>query len=225
MTQEIVQIQHYTEEGLDDILREGREAYLRIRNNQTHRDWRAIGRVLDHITLGVMNRLGRTSYDLDEGDSQIERWANRLFRDWESSFSDTAPLSRQELSYLRRMMRPDVDEWYQSLPEKVRRRLNHPQAIVNKWRRSLEPRPPRPDVDAPQESWIADLNSAITQMLWMDRTKRERLAASMRHQAVTQALLLGNDDPCAECKAEIEELKARLKIYEDFFENQAWLDW
>src|SRR5262249_15794969 len=68
------------------------------------------------------------------------------FEEWENSVSNEKPMSKQERWALRELMtNPDIRAYCATLTGPQRRRLNHPNAIVNHWKkhRGKKPNAPR----------------------------------------------------------------------------------
>jgi hypothetical protein len=108
-----------------------REALRRLKNDKTCEDWIAVGEMMMVITAWVMQQVGC----LDRKDRSMLREASRYFEEWDVSVSNQPPLTKQERWSLREFMtNPEIRAWHAALPAPQRRRLNHPNAIINAWK-------------------------------------------------------------------------------------------
>lgn len=119
------------------------QALQRLKSNQTYEDWRQVGAQLLIITEETLNDLGLGAWDKD--DKKLVREFTQRFEQWERTVGDNAkPLSKQERWALRTLMtEPKYHAWYTTLPGPKQRDMNHPNAIINAYkRRHPEPKAP-----------------------------------------------------------------------------------
>ncbi len=122
---------HESTDRVDDL---AREALRRLKNNHTYEDWRSVGKKLILITEAVMRELQLTEWD--PNDRKLVREVSKRFEDWENSVSNAKPLTKQERWALRELMtNSDINTYYMTLTGPERRRLNHPNGIVNRWKK------------------------------------------------------------------------------------------
>jgi hypothetical protein len=112
-----------------------REAYTRLKRGQTYEDWRSVGEKLSDITEEVMAEQGLTQWD--PNDKKLVREVAGRFEAWERQISNEPPMHKSERHNLRELMtNPIYHTWYMTLPGPERRRLNHPTAIIAKYKRA-----------------------------------------------------------------------------------------
>jgi hypothetical protein len=126
------------------IAKNAADALRRIKSGQTYEDYRQIGEHLMVITEETLDDLGLTAWDdpdMDEATKkQLHKEFTKRFEGWERSVSNAAPLTKQERWALRELMtNPAIHTWYMSPPPDgltgpARRRLNHPNAIINRYK-------------------------------------------------------------------------------------------
>jgi hypothetical protein len=141
-----------------------RDALRRIKSGQTYEDWRMVGEKLMLVTEEVMADL-----HILEWDPQNKRLVREIayrFEGWEREVSNEAPMGKDERGKLRELMtNPVYHSWYMTLPGPERRRLNHPSAIIAKYKARhpdpnnvrLERRPTRPQVEVAIDALTAHL--------------------------------------------------------------------
>jgi hypothetical protein len=114
---------------------DARNALRRLKTDQTVEDWRAVGDQQNIITEEVMSELGLTEWA--PNDRKLVREVTRRFEDWERSVSNDHPLTKQERWALRELTNDSKYlQWYATLTKPERRRLNHPNAIINRWKKA-----------------------------------------------------------------------------------------
>ena len=112
-----------------------RDALRRINTAHTVEDWRLVGAQMLVITEEVMNELQLTAWD---GDNKIltGKFAKR-FEAWEKTVHNTKPLTKQERWALREFMTDQkYHNWLMDLPGPKQRKINHPNAIINGYKRA-----------------------------------------------------------------------------------------
>ncbi len=128
---------------MDRVDELAREALRRLKSNHTYEDWRAVGHKLVAITAEVMRELQLTEWD--QNNRTLTHKAAKRFDEWEISVSNEKPMSKQERWALRELMtNPDIHAYYTMLTGSERRRLNHPNAIINHWKKHRGKKPSAP---------------------------------------------------------------------------------
>jgi hypothetical protein len=141
--------QHTTpgdEERKQRILANGRECLRRLHGDQTWEDWMGTGAALMIITEEALAEVGASDWDKDN--KRLVREFNERWDEYETSTlrpgSNDKPLSKQERWALREVMtNPEIGAWRGLLDGPAQRRLNHPNAVLNKWRASTQTRESR----------------------------------------------------------------------------------
>jgi hypothetical protein len=156
------------EKRFSSVEEAGAAALRRLKSNQTFEDWVAVGRVLMLYLAEAMAACGCQ----DPDDYRVVREASRRFRAWEARVSNEPPLTRQERWSLRELMtHPEITTWYLALPGPTRRRLNHPNAIINRWKNLSRTRL----VPATEEDAFEALFNVVRKtMKEMDRERRRK---------------------------------------------------
>jgi hypothetical protein len=119
------------------------EALKRLANNQTYEDWRQVGAQMMIIAEETMAELEREKWD--GNDKGLVREFTRRFDTWQTKVShNVKPISKQERWALREVLTvPEYHAWYTTLPGPQQRRMNHPNAIINAYKRK-HPDPAKP---------------------------------------------------------------------------------
>jgi hypothetical protein len=117
----------------DSIDANARDALRRLKSDHTYEDWRSVGKKLMIITEAVMREHHVTAWD--QNDRKLVSEVSKRFENWENSVSNAKPLTKQERWALRELMtNSDIHIYYMTLTGPERRRLNHPNAIINRWK-------------------------------------------------------------------------------------------
>jgi hypothetical protein len=131
------------EERKEAIKRRGLDALRRIHRNQVWEDWMEVGEALLIITEEAMAEVGVESWSGD--DKKLVKAFNTRWDAYEQLASNDPnhkPLSKQERWALREVMtKPEIGAWRATQTGPKRRKLNHPNAVINGWKRT-QPRPP-----------------------------------------------------------------------------------
>jgi hypothetical protein len=120
------------------ILDLGLAALRRINADKTWEDWKQVGEALKIITEGAVAQAKSGPWHRDN--KAAVRMFNGLWEHYErSDGSNHKPLSSSERTALRFVMdHPKVEVWRDTLDGTKRRQLNHPNAIVNAWRKATQ---------------------------------------------------------------------------------------
>jgi hypothetical protein len=185
------------------------QAYCRMQRGTTYEDWRMIGDQLMLITQEVLRKLGLVEWDKD--DKKLVKAVNFLFEAWErdvltkNGLSNHRPIGKDERNKLRVLMTdPKYQDWYMTLTGDERRRLNHPTAVISKFKRE------HPDPNArPKQSRARQMPSTPYVEDWARGSKpsNEAFEAKQAQEAEAEAAQL---DAGEQLKDDVEQLKARI---------------
>jgi hypothetical protein len=135
------------------VLAHGLECMRRIKGDQTWEDWMGIGEAMMVITEEAMAEVGVAVWD-----GNNKRLTKAFMSRWEeyeqrgTNDPRQKPLSRQERWALREVMtNPEIGGWRATLDGVNRRKLNHPNKVIERWRRATqvsdkEPKKPSPSM-------------------------------------------------------------------------------
>ena len=106
----------------------------RLHGDQTWEDWMGVGAALEVITEEALAAVGAKVWDKDN--KQAVKEFNHRWEDYESgNGKNVKPLSKQERWALREAMtNPEVAAYRATLTGPEKRKLNHPNAVVNRLR-------------------------------------------------------------------------------------------
>jgi hypothetical protein len=145
-------------------IRNGQEAWGRLRAGSTWADW---------VAVGTAHVIGRTTAMRDGHINKPKgRSYNAAFSAWQKKFGfeglDKGARSRlfDVMDHLK-----EIDGWLQKLPESERLRLNHPSSVWRRWK--VATAAPKPDTEpklSPYAKLQADHMAVIDER---DRLKRE----------------------------------------------------
>ena len=198
-----------------EIKERGLEALRFIYSNQTWERWIDIGEAMLVITEEACAALGAAAWDKDN--KPLVRLFNRKWDEYEQrAHNDPAhrPLSKQERSRLRFVMdHTEVGAWRATLPGPQRRKYNHPNAVVEAWKRA-QPKPPREPRETRQPS------AAQSPALAAAHKENEALKAQVQELEAARETGRGGADVArleaenAKLMREIAALKARIAAQE-----------
>jgi hypothetical protein len=135
------------------VLARGLECMRRIKGDQTWEDWLGIGEAMMVITEEAMAEVAVAVWD-----GNNKRLTREFMSRWEeyerrgTNDPRQKPLSKQERWALREVMTtPDIGAWRATLDGVNRRKLNHPNKVIERWRRATqvsdkEPKKPSPSM-------------------------------------------------------------------------------
>ena len=173
-----------------------------IYSNQAWERWIDVGEAMLVITEEACAAVGAERWDKDN--KPLVKLFNRKWDEYEQrAHNDPShkPLSKQERAMLRFVMEhPEVGAWRATLPGPHKRRLNHPNAVVNAWKRT-QPKPqpePRPTRQPPPSPALAARDREI-----------EALKAQVQELEAARESGKGGAD-VAHLQAENTRLKARI---------------
>ena len=170
------------EERKQNVLNHGRECLRRVKGDTTWEDWMGIGAALMVITEEAMETVGVTAWNKDN--KHLIREFNERWDEYEASAleqgSNQKPLSKQERWALREVMtNPEIGAWRSGLDGTNRRKLNHPNKVIERWRRATqtsdkEPRKPSPSLSQA----LKDRDKVIAELEARNTELEEELAAA-----------------------------------------------
>ena len=128
------------EERKQRILDHGLECLRRLHGDQTWEDWQGAGAAMMIVTEEAMAAVGTSRWDKDN--KRLVREFNRRWEEYEARLrSNYKPLSKQERWALREVMtNPEIGVWRGLLDGPQKRKLNHPNAVVNRWKSDTQTR-------------------------------------------------------------------------------------
>jgi hypothetical protein len=199
-------------------LAHGLECMRRIKGDQTWEDWLGIGEAMMVITEEAMAEVGVAAWD-----GNNKRLTKEFMSRWEeyerrgTNDPRQKPLSKQERWALREVMtNPDIGAWRSSLDGTNRRKLNHPNKVIESWKRNTqtsdrEPKKPSPSMSqalkergkviAEQEARIKELEEEAEGKVAAPQTVDQLWAAIIK---------LLQDEPAKALKSTITRLSAEL---------------
>jgi hypothetical protein len=105
----------------------------RLHGDQTWEDWMGVGAAMDIITDEALAAVNAPKWD--KNNKRAINEFNRRWDDYEAGTNHKA-LSKQERYALREVMsNAEISAYRNTLTEPEKRRLNHPNAAINKWKR------------------------------------------------------------------------------------------
>jgi hypothetical protein len=146
------------------VLHRGRDAWNRLRANQTWDDWKAVGKA--HV-IGQATAMRDAHINKPKGRSY-----NAAFSAWQKKFGFEG-LDKGVRSRLLEVMKhlAEIDAWLAKLPPTEQQKINHPNTVWRRWKASTvvpDPKAP-PKVSAYQK--LSESVAALQEE--NDRMKRE----------------------------------------------------
>jgi hypothetical protein len=166
-------------------------ALRRLKTDQTVEDWRAVSAQLNIITEEVMSKLDLTMWD--SNNRNLVREVTTRFEDWERSVSNDHLLTKQERWALRELTNdPRYLQWHATLTKPEQRRLNHPNAIINRWKKT-HPDSNKLKRNVPRKNAInfkIAIDTVVEQLVAMDTNNRRAVLECLTHQFKNELLLI-----------------------------------
>jgi hypothetical protein len=122
-------------ECVERIKANGLQCLALIHGDLTWENWIGVGAALMIFTGEALVTVGVLKWDANN--KRAIKEFNRLWETYEASGgrNDYKPLSSTERWALREIMsNPDISAWRSSLTGPEKRKLNHPNAVINKWK-------------------------------------------------------------------------------------------
>ena len=121
------------EDRIARIKQNGLECLGRLHGDQTWEDWQGVAAAMEIITEEALAAVGASQWDKDNKHAVKE--FNRRWDDYETSAgTNHKPLSKQEHWAVREVMsKPEISAFRSTLTGPAKRRLNHPNAVINRF--------------------------------------------------------------------------------------------
>jgi hypothetical protein len=145
------------EGDVERICRQGTQAWLRLKKDKNWTDWLAVGEA---------HAIGREWAMRMAGTNQPQGKAyNTTFGEWlaKYKFDDMDKGDRSRLFEVMDNL-PAIEEWRRTLPRNLRLKLNHPNAVLRKWKAQMAPEP-RTEDGKPKPTLrdsVANLSEEVT---------------------------------------------------------------
>lgn len=123
------------EDRIARIKQNGLGCLSQLHGDVTWEDWMGAGAAMEIITEETLAAVNATEWDPDN--KQAVKEFKRRWEDYEAGVGrNHKPITKQERWALREVMsNPEIGAWRSTLTGPEKRRLNHPNAVINKWRR------------------------------------------------------------------------------------------
>ena len=189
------------------VVRAGQEAWCRLRSNATWDDWKQVGKA--HL-------IGRHKAMIEAGVNQpIGRRYNEAFGTWQREFG-FENLDKGDRARLFEVMGhlAEIDAWLATLTTSERLRLNHPDAVLRKWKAKTA----IPDLNAtPNPSPQAKLKAANIELQEeLHRLKRHGDSSAFTKDDNTKAIaiaIIGTFDGLSNKTAKVEAIARELTAW------------
>jgi hypothetical protein len=133
-------------------IRAGQEAWRRLSSSQSWDDWCLVSKALD---IGRTEAMRAAHTNVPEGQRYCAEYSLWLKR---NNFDGIDKGLRSRL-FECRAHRPAIERWRATLPLSDRLKLNHPQAVLRRWKAVQKPH----DDTVKKPSHVAKLNAALIQ--------------------------------------------------------------
>jgi hypothetical protein len=157
------------EDDRDRVSRLGTEAWKRLKKTKDYNDWLKVGEAL---TVGREWAMSQAQTNKPEGKAYIMAFAEWMMQ---YKLNDMDKGDRSRLFNVMEAL-PQIEEWRRTLTMTERLKLNHPNAVLRKWKAAWEvPDPNKPNKRAKpglRES-VAELSEQVLQL----RNDKVRLQA------------------------------------------------
>jgi len=210
------------EERKQRIKANGLECLRRLHGDQTWEDWEGVAAAMEVITEEAQDAVGTSEWDKDN--KRLVREFNSRWDDYEATLgSNHKPLSKQERWAVRTIMiTPEIRTWRGLLDGPQKRKLNHPNAVINKWKAATQtrearaPRQPSPALSpalAARDKKIAELEARNTE-LGEELTAARETAPQPRtvEQHIAALVTLLTDASVDERRRVFEDIAKRLGL-------------
>jgi hypothetical protein len=126
------------EDERDRVARQGMQAWARLKKGKSWSDWLAVGEAMQVGREWAMHQAG---VNRPEG-----KGYNMAFGEWLAKYK-LDDMDKGDRSRLFSVMDnlPAIEEWRQRLTLTEKLALNHPQAVLRKWKAFIEPEKPKSD--------------------------------------------------------------------------------
>lgn len=139
------------------VCRQGTEAWRRLKREKSWGDWLKVGEALQVGREWAMNWAARNKPEGKAYTIALTEWLTKYKLD---------DMDKGDRSRLYAVMDnlPMIEEWRQRLTITERLKFNHPNAVLRKWKASIEPPSERGKATS-IDTWVADL---------MDKPEKKR---------------------------------------------------
>lgn len=169
---------------------QGARAWRRLKTGKSWRDWVAVGEAMVAGRNWAMNQAGTNA--------PIGKGYNLVFGEWlvQYKLDDTDKGDRNRLFTCMDNLGM-IEEWRKTLTQTQRLALNHPNAVLRKWQKAIEPEPeligrePKPTLrdsvvnlseeNHEKDRLIEQLNDRIAELLGEVQEKRAHIS-DLEHQ-------------------------------------------
>jgi hypothetical protein len=157
------------EDERDRVVRQGLEAWRRLKKEKSYGDWIKVGEALRVGREWAMNQAG-TNEPRGKG-------YNMAFGEWltNNKFDDMDKGDRSRLFELMDNLGP-IEDYRRTLSLTQRLKLNHPNAVVRNWKKAVEPEP-----EPGSEPAKPTLREENIQLSWEGYVKDKRIAELQAH--------------------------------------------
>jgi len=141
------------EDELDRVCRQGTEAWRRLKRDKNWNDWLKVGEALQ---VGRERAMNQAMTNRPEGKAY-----NMAFGEWLRQYK-LDDMDKGERSRLFAVMEnlPMIEQWRQTLTLSERLKLNHPFAVLRKWKAAVAPEKPKDDKPTLRDS-VANLSEDV----------------------------------------------------------------
>ncbi len=187
------------EADLDRVVRQGTEAWRRLKKDKNYGDWIKVGEAHQVGREWAMNQAGTNKPEGKAYNIAFGEWLTRY------KFDDMDKGNRSRLFELMDNL-PQIEDWRRTLTLGERLKLNHPNAVLRKWKAFMKPEPrdksgePKPTLRdsvvnlseeaAAKDRKIADLESHIEEL---EAARAPPAAGDSAHHAINVLLECVND--------------------------------
>lgn len=160
------------EDDRDRISRLGTEAWKRLKKTKDYNDWLKVGEAL---TVGREWAMNQAQTNKPEGKAY-----NMAFGEWMERYK-LGDMDKGDRSRLFQVMEalPQIEEWRRTLTMTERLKLNHPNAVLRKWKAAWEvPDPNKPAKPAkPAKPNLRDSVAELSEEVLQLKSEKVRLEA------------------------------------------------
>ena len=193
------------EDERDRVARQGTQAWKRLKKEKSWTDWLKVGEALQVGREWAMNQAGTNK---PEG-----KGYTIAFGEWLAKYK-LDDMDKGDRSRLFAVMDnlPMIEEWRQTLTLTERLKLNHPNAVLRKWKAYIEPEKPKSDKPTLRDSVVnlSEANAALeAHIAELEAARDVMVSSDLRALNADQIVDLILKLPMSTVKAIIHALKER----------------
>jgi hypothetical protein len=160
------------EDERDRVARNGTAAWKRLKTGKSWTDWIQVG---EAVLIGREWAMSQAGTNKPEG-----KGYNTVFSEWLAKYKldDMHNSDRSRLFSVMDNL-PMIEEWRRTLTLTERMKLNHPNAVLRKWKSFIEPDKPK--------SGMPTLRDSVVDLSEENEALRVELASSKAHVAELEA--------------------------------------